>query len=69
MSRCPLTPALSQRERGKKKPSPPWGRGLGEGVTLRRYPTLVIAHFTCCGPSIGPVSTTCSLRLGSGPPR
>ena len=25
------------------------------------HPTLLIAHFTCCGPSAYPVSTTCSL--------
>jgi hypothetical protein len=35
----------------------------------RTYPTLVIAHLTCCGPSVWPVSTTCSARRGSGPPR
>ncbi len=29
----PLTPALSPKGEGEKgKPSPPWGRGLGEGV-------------------------------------
>ncbi len=33
------------------------------------HPSFVIAHLTCCGPSCIPVSTTCSLRRGSGPPR
>jgi hypothetical protein len=31
--------------------------------------TLLSAHFTCCGPSAKPVSTICSPRLGSAPPR
>ncbi len=33
------------------------------------YPALVIAHFTVCGPSALPLSTTCWAGLGSAPPR
>ena len=36
-----------------------------EGL-VTAHPTLLIAHFTCCGPSAWPVITTCSLRRGSG---